>query len=249
MPPKTSFVLGLLLLGFLVTIAGPSSASAGNITEYIGVDDGAPVTGPFPASSNSQSMFTSSASGIGTLNTITFEELPVGFQSSFVAAPGVTVTVNAPNLGSGISGINNFTLGNTNGFNITPGGDQWFGFPQGSATFTFSAGTQSFGVWLTGVQAANLSALNMTFNDGQAESLLMPINTNGGAAFFGFTDPGSNISAITITGVGTDAWGIDNVIYNLPPRLALPEPSSLLLLTSGAAALAGIARRKLRHRP
>jgi hypothetical protein len=238
-------LLALALLA--VSLVAP--AAAGNITQYIGVDDGAPVTGPFPASSNSQAMFESAASGIGTLNTITFETLPVGFQTSFVAAPGVTVTVNAPDLGSGLSGINNFTLGNTNGFNITPNGHQWFGFPQGSATFTFASGTQSFGVWLTGTQASMLSALNVTFNDGQAESLRLPINTNGGAAFSGFTDPGSNISAITITGVGTDAWGIDDVTYNLPAQLTLPEPSSILLLLGGAAALMGTVRRKLRYTP
>ena len=233
-----------LLAAFL---AAPSSGS--NITQYIGVDDGAPVTGPFPASSNSQAMFESAASGLGTLNTITFESLPVGFQSSFLAAPGVTVTINAPNLGSGLSGINNFTLGNTNGFNVTPNGKQWLGFPQGSATFAFAAGTQSFGVWLTGTQASMLSALNFTFDDGQPESLRLPINTNGGAAFSGFVDPGSNISSITIVGVGTDAWGIDDVTYNLPPQLALPEPSSVILLATGAAALAGTLRRKLRYIP
>ena len=244
---QSSRALCLLAQTLLAWLVAP--AFAGNITEYIGVDDGAPVTGPFPASSNSQAMFESAASGIGTLNTITFESLPVGFQTSFVAAPGVTVSVNAPNLGSGLSGINNFTLGNTNGFNITPNGQQWFGFPQGSATFSFAAGTQSFGVWLTGTQAAMLSALNVTFNDGQAESLQLPINTDGGAAFFGFTDPGSNISSVTITGVGADAWGVDDVTYDLPAQFTLPEPSSMVLLVTGVAAFAGTLRRKLRRIP
>ena len=178
---------------FTAMLATP--AAAGNITEYIGNDDGAPVTGPFPASNASQAMFEAAATGFSSINTITFETLPVGFQSSVTAAPGVTVTLNAPDFGSGLSGINNFTFGNTHGFNVTPSGAQWLGFPVGSATFNFAGSTQSFGVWLTGVQSASLSSLNMTFNDGQPESLPLPITTNGGAAFFGFTDPGSNISS------------------------------------------------------
>lgn len=236
--------LGTLVL--LIAICD-TPAAAGNITEYIGNDDGAPVTGPFPASSASQAMFEAAAMGIASINTITFETLPVGFQSSFTAASGVTVDVNAPNLGSGLSGINNFTLGNTNGFNVTPNGAQWLGFPQGSVTINFAGSTQSFGVWLTGVQAATLSSLNVTFNDGQPESLRLSITTNGGAAFFGFTDPGAAISLITITGVGTDDWGIDDVTYNLPAQLVLPEPSSLLLLGSGAAGIASLLRRKMQR--
>ena len=230
---------------FTAMLAAP--AAAGNITQWIGNDDGAPVSGPFPASSTAQDMFKSAAVGIGLINTITFETLPIGFQSTFTAAPGVTVDVNAPNLGSGLSGINNFTLGNTNGFNVTPNGAQWLGFPQGSVTFNFAGSTQSFGVWLTGVQSATLSSLNVTFNDGQPESLRLPITTNGGAAFFGFTDPGTAISSITITGVGTDDWGIDDVTYSLPAQLPLPEPSSLLLLSSGAVGIAGLLRRKMRR--
>ena len=236
--------LGALVF-LIATYATP--AAAGNITEYIGNDDGAPVTGPFPASSASQSMFAAAANGFSSINTITFETLPVGFQTSFTAAPGVTVTINAPDFGSGLSGINNFTLGNTHGFNITPNGKQWLGFPVGSATFNFAGSTQSFGVWLTGVQSASLSSLNVTFNDGQPESLPLPITTNGGAAFFGFTDPGTAISSITITGVGSDLWGIDDVTYSLPAQLPLPEPSSLLLLSSGALGIAGLLRRKMRR--
>ena len=234
----------LATLPFLIA-ACAMPAAASNITEYIGVDDGAPVTGPFGASSLAQGMFESAATGIGSISTITFEALPVGFQSSFVAAPGVTVAVNAPNLGLGLSGISNNNTSNTSGFNVTPNGSQWFGFPQGSATFTFAGDTQSFGFWITGVQAAMMTSLTVSFNDGQAQMLDLPINENGGTAFFGFIDPGFPISSVTITGVGADHWGIDDVTYNLPAQLAIPEPSSLLLLCAGAASIAGRLHRKI----
>lgn len=233
----------VILPVFIAACTMPAMAS--NITEYIGYDDGAPITGPFPASSAAQSMFLNAAGGIARTGTITFETLPVGFQSTFSPAAGVTVVVNAPNLGSGLSGINNFTLGNTNGFNITPNGKQWFGFPEGSATFTFAGDTQSFGFWITGVQASMLSSLTVSFNDGQAQKLDLPINNDGGTAFFGFIDPGFPISSVTITGVGADHWGIDDVTYNLPAQLAIPEPSSLLLLCAGAATMSGLLRQNI----
>jgi len=97
-------------------------ALADNIFEYIGVDDGAPVTGPFPASSLAQSQFLASAKNIGPINTITFETTPLGFQKEFIPAPGVTVDLDAPDLGPGYSGVSNFTFGNLNGFNVTPNG-------------------------------------------------------------------------------------------------------------------------------
>jgi hypothetical protein len=80
-------------------------------------------------------MFETAASGLASINTITFEGLAVGFNSTFNAAQGVTVDVNAPNLGNGLSGINDFTLGNLNGFNVTLNGTQWFGFPHGIGYF------------------------------------------------------------------------------------------------------------------
>jgi hypothetical protein len=81
-----------------------------------------------------------------------------------------------------------------------------------------------------------MTSMTVSFNDGSPELLNGPINMNGGAAFFGFVDPGAQISSVTISGVGSDAWGIDDVTYNPSAQLVLPEPTSLLLLGGGVVA-------------
>ncbi len=212
---------------------------AGVITTFSGQDDGAATTGPFPNSNAAQAAFLTAASGLSAVNTITFEDQPLGYNANFTAAPGVNVTVSAGNYGAGYSGISNTTLGNVYGFNTTPGGAQWFGFPAGSATFTLANPTESFGFWLTGIQTAYTSLLTVQFNDGVGQTLNVPLNANGGAQFYGFTDTGWAITSVTITNTGGDAWGIDDVSYG-----SAPEPSSLLLLGSGALGLAALIRRR-----
>ena len=99
------------------------------IQTFVGQDDGAPVGGPFPNSVAAQAAFEAAAATFGSLNTITYENLAVGFSSPIAAAPGVSITLNAPNFGNGFSGISNTTFGNLDGFNTTPGGSQWLGSP------------------------------------------------------------------------------------------------------------------------
>jgi len=213
-------------------------AEAGIVT-YSGQDDGALIGGPFPLSTAAQTSFMAAASGLGPISTITFENLALGFYSPIAAAPGVSVTLAAPNYGDGFSGISTTTYGNLYGFNVTPGGSKWLGSPGGAATFAFSSPTQSFGLWLTGVQTVFTSTFTLTFFDGSSETLSLPINVDGGAAYFGFTDAGALISSITITNQSNDAWGIDDVTYSS----AVPEPSTLLLL-GGALPLLGLAYRR-----
>jgi hypothetical protein len=212
---------------------------ASTIMVFSGNDDGAGITGPFTNSSAAQAAFLAAASGLSGLNTINFEDQTVGFNTSLAPAPGVNVTLNATDLGAGYSGINNTTYGSLYGFDITPGGDHWLGFLGGSATFLFSGHIQSFGFWLTGIQDSATSSLMVQFNDGVGQTLNVPLNANGGAQFFGFTDPGWAITSVKITNTSLDAWGIDDVSYG-----STPEPSSLLLIGGGAIGLAALLRRK-----
>ena len=214
----------------VVFLAGRAMAAINTISAQ---DDGAPVGGPFPNSSAASASFLTAATAIAPVNTITFEGLPLGYSSSFTAAPGVTVNLTGPDYGDGFSGLSDTTFGNLYGFNTTPGGSEWLGFPTGSATFDFANPTASFGFWYTGVQTTFTSSLTVDFNDGSSESLNLPINVNGGAAFFGFTDAGESISAITIDDESSDAWGVDDVSYNTPSSSSVPDHTpyiSVLLL-------------------
>lgn len=240
---QTTIARCLLIAAAVFLVAG--YAHAGIIT-FSGQDDGAPTTGPFPTSTAAATAFAAAAGALSPIGLITFEDQPLGFNSSFTAAPGVTVNISGGvTFGDGFSGISTTTYGNVFGFNTTPGGAKWFGFPGDSATFSFANPTDYFGFWLTGVQTIFTSALTVSFTDGSGPQVLnAPINVNGGAAYFGFTDAGQSISSITIlntsTESGTDAWGIDDVSYDT----TTPEPASLLLLGSGALGLAAMLRRK-----
>jgi PEP-CTERM motif len=227
-----------LVVAAIVLLA--SYAMAGTITPFTGSDDGAPTTGPFPMSAAAQTAFLAAA---GPTTTSNFQSLAVGVYTPFTLATGVTVNWNAPNFGNGFSGISNFTFGNLDGFCVTPGCTQWFGSPGGTATYSFAKPVTAFGLWLTGVQTVFTSTFTLTFNDGVAETLNLPINVNGGTTFYGFTDSAS-FSSITITNLSNDAWGQDLISYSTQSS-TVPEPSSLLLLGSGALGLAGMIRRKM----
>ena len=227
-----------LVVATIVLLA--SYAMAGTITPFTGSDDGASTTGPWPLSSAAQTAFLGAA---GPTTTSNFQSLPTGVYTPFTLAPGVTVSFNAPNFGDGFTGISDFTFGNLDGFCVSsPNCTQWFGSPSGTATYSFAKPITAFGLWLTGVQTVFTTSFTLTFNDGAAETLNLPINVNGGTTFYGFTDT-ATFSSITITNLSNDAWGQDVVSYST--QSSTPEPSSLLLLGSGALGLAGMIRRKM----
>jgi hypothetical protein len=231
-----------LIAGSLALCA--AGAQAGTITTYSAQDDGAPTTGPWPNSSAEETTFLSAASAFGPTRTETFEELTPGTGGgggTFAITGGSVVldTAYSPPYGGVVSGNTN---GNLYGFNVTPGGANWLGIADGSATFDFTKPTNSFGFWTTGVQSVFTSALTVTFSDGASQTLDLPINVNGGASYFGFTDT-TAISSVTITNISDDAWGIDDVSFNFS---AVPEPAEWALMLAGFAGL-GLALRTRRR--
>jgi hypothetical protein len=226
-------------------------AAQAQVVSFSGHDDGAPTTGPFTNSNAAQTSFLSAASGFGPTTTYGFEDQALGFNNS-LTIPNGTIAIAAPNLGNGFSGISTTTFGNLYGFNTTPGGKNWLGFPTGSATFTFNTPTNSFGAFFTGLQTIFTTLLQITFNDGTSQTFNLPgnapVNVNGGAQYFGFTDTNSFIS-VTISNLGIDAWGIDDVSFNAVAAPG-PIPGSGLLCYIALAILglgsAGWKRR--RHR-
>lgn len=237
--------LSTAVLVGLCAAAAVGTAHA-TIVTFVGQDDGASTTGPFPNSAAAQASFLAAASGFGTIHTIDYENLATGYYSPIAAAPGVSIGLTGPNFGSGISGISNTTLGNLYGFNTSPGGSQWLGFPGGSATFTFATPTYSFGTFLTGLQTtfSGTNGLQITFDDGTSQLLTPPINNGGGAEFFGFTDT-NPFTSITLTNLTNDAWGIDDTTYN-GASVSVPEPAELGMFGLGALLIglfAGLRRR------
>jgi hypothetical protein len=96
---EVSMRKNLLIAG--VVFAAPllwGSAVPAAIVTFVGQDDGAPVGGPFPNSSAAQASFEAAAAAFGTLNTIAYENLAVGFYSPIAAAPGVSISLSAPQL-------------------------------------------------------------------------------------------------------------------------------------------------------
>ena len=92
-------------------------------------------------------------------------------------------------------------------------------------TFTPTAKLQAWGAFFTGIEGLPNTKVTLVFDDGTSQVFDLPEGEGGGAAFFGFTDPGKSITSVTvreqldgpIEGCGEngcrDIFGIDDVRY------------------------------------
>jgi len=244
----------LTLVGTVALLAVSASPAMAVTAVFSGQDDGAASSGPFPSSAAAELAFLTAAGGLGFVATETFETQAVGYYSP-ISIIGGSLAFVAPNFGAGYSGISSTQIDGPAtgvfGFNVTAGGDQWFGFPSftpdGIATFTFNAPTNAFGFYSTGVQPAFTAAIRVVQNDGNQLVFNLPVNENGGASYFGITDTVgfSSVSIINTSVSGqADAWGIDNVSYNFDPGFAVPEPATWAMLILGFGLVGASARRR-----
>jgi hypothetical protein len=219
-----------------------------SVSTFSGKDNGAPLGGPYTLSAGAESAFLAAAAVFGPTTTETFESTAVGTAAgggSF-SITGGTVSITTAFLAP-FGGVSNSATTNKDGFNITSGGANWLGFPGGSATFSFNSGVNAFGFYLTGTQVVNTASIHVTFSDGTAQDLTTPVNTNGGAAYFGFTDDAS-FTSVTINNIARsdtiDTWGIDNVSYAFGPNSTVPEPATWTLMIAAFGGLAMAMRRR-----
>lgn len=238
--------ISVLIRSSVAAIALIASSTALAATTYTGSDDGTGPGGPFANSSTAQALFLADAATFGAVVSDGFEAAPLGHTGSVALAAGASITSASPNFGDGFSGVSVTTFGGLFGFNTTVGGAKWFGFPdQGPATATISFGsaTNSFGFWTTGVQTNFTSAITLTQIDGSQLVFSLPINSNGGANFFGVTDMiGFTSVTLTLNSTG-DAWGVDDFSYN-GVNGGVPEASTWMMLIAGFGLVGAAARRR-----
>lgn len=242
-----------IVLAGMAAIAAAAPATAVTMV-FNGQDDGAEVTGPFTNSVAAQSQFLAAAAAYGSVVTEGFETAAQGFYSPLELG-ALTITYATANSGPGLSGVTTYNgFGNFYGFNTTPGGSQWLGFPdylQSLATFELDTPTHAFGFFTTGVQDVFTTSLTVELVDGSMMSFSLPINTGGGVSYFGLVDTVGFtkviVSQSNLPGYA-DAWGVDDISYTISDGSVVPEPATWAMLVSGLGAVGVAARRRRMQR-
>jgi hypothetical protein len=239
--------------------ASPAGAA---ITNYYGLDVGAGRVSPLPNSNAQAAAFDTAAGALGSVNLITFESLPVNvpaYTTTLSLDGGVTATLSGA-LAHATCGITSVPGTKDYGFNVTAGGSHYLeldinvAVSPASVTINFPSPIQAFGAYVGGVGTGGvLSSLVAKYNDGSARqvTLVGAPSANGGMMFFGFTDPGAQITSVTIEEAGAsgyidDSFSLDDIRYVASGAAGPADPSTIPALSSwGLAAmtvvLAGIA--------
>ena len=234
-------------LALLASACFFSNAVSASPIVFSGFDIGAGANAARPNSDATALQFDAA---VGPHSLIDFESAPLGYFSSLVIAPGVTLTGGTLSPPNGNQRITNTLTGTPDtlyGYNTTAGGSRFANCESGTLTFTFSTPIDAFGAYFTGVQYPFGNAIGLVFNDGSSQVLpFAPADQPGGVQFLGFIDPGSQISSVTINTSG-DIIAVDDVRFRAS---LIPEASTALLFTSGAAVLfVGWTLRRTRPRP
>lgn len=195
------------------------SANAALVT-YIGSDDNVQSLADMTNSNIAANDFDTAT---GSLNTFDFESAVPG---------GLTI--------SGGSITDNSGCGALCGFNVTPAGSLFSLIVGGNITFTFDTPIDSFGFYVTGLQASLVPQQTVTYFDGSSAVFNFPAANDGGGAFIGFTDIGRSITSVTLN-LTNDVVAIDDIRYGVS---AVPVPAAVWLFGSGLVGLVGASRRK-----
>jgi hypothetical protein len=234
--------LALAGIAALMVTAAPANAVT---SVFSGQDDGASEFGPWVNSAAAEAAFKAAAGAYGAVKTETFESAPVGAFTPLVLSD-MTISTPAPNFGPGLSGVNDLVVNNLYGFNVSAGGKNWYGFPNFTATealVEFNAPTNSLGFWLTGIQAEFTASIDVELLDGSKETFSLPVNSVGGAQFWGVV---SDIAFTKVLAIQTnnpgvaDAFGLDDISYNG----VVPEPATWAMMIMGFGLVGFAARRR-----
>ncbi len=252
-----------IVLAVVACTAFASTAQA-VVSTFTGTDTGAGPGDARPNSDGAAASFTVAAGGLGLITTIDLEAQPLGLVATSLSLdPNTTITEGDLDhaFASVESGGSAFQ-----GFNTTAAGSNFIQFteagmdePSVSLHFDFADPIQAWGAYLTGIGAFAAgqngnSIVLVEFENGVMQSFSVPGTVGeGGASYFGFTDPGNAISRVSVVldpvgPLNNDVIGIDDISYVLTNSTSVvPEPTTAAL---GLMAFGGLllGRYRLRRR-
>lgn len=137
---------------------------------------------------------------------------------------------------SGGTTTNNSGCGALCGFNTSAGGAYFRSVSGGAVTFSFASAVDSFGFYVNGLQTNLVPQQTIVYTDGSSitTTLNIPPAINGGGAFFGFIDFGSQISSVTFNATN-DVLGFDDLRFGRSQNNPnpVPEPGAFALFGFG----------------